>query len=457
MVWGSNWGSKKHQGQLSHQLAEKRGSFMNILLIGGGGREHALAWKLAKSPMLTTLFIAPGNDGMAKLGQLTRLDVTNHQNVIEFCRKNTIELVIVGPEAPLVAGLVDDLERAQIPAFGPSRAAAALEGSKGFTKDICRDYNIPTASYARFDNELQALDYVRRNGAPIVIKADGLAAGKGVIMAQTLDEAEAAIKDCFDGQFGDAGAEVVIEETLYGEEASFFVLSDGEHTLPLVTAQDHKRAFDGDKGPNTGGMGAYSPAPVMTKALIDETMTSIIEPTVKALKDKGTPYKGVLYAGLMITKDGPKLIEYNARFGDPECQVLMMRLKSDILPALLAVSNGSLHKITLEWHEWPALTIVMAAKGYPGTYQKGTEIKNLRVAAEPDNIEIFHAGTTYDEGQWRANGGRVLNLTAIGPTIKAALENAYNAIGKIDWPEGFYRKDIAWRAVEREERNNGTK
>ncbi len=424
---------------------------MNILLIGSGGREHALAWKLSKSPELSTLYIAPGNDGMKNLGTLTGLDVKNHAEVIRFCRENTIELVIIGPEAPLVAGLVDDLDRAGIHSFGPTKAAAALEGSKGFTKDICRDYDIPTARYGRFTNPEDALAYVKTQGAPIVIKADGLAAGKGVIMAETLEDAETAIKDCFDGEFGEAGAELVIEETLYGEEASFFVLCDGHHSLALVTAQDHKRAFDGDQGPNTGGMGAYSPAPVMTDDLIKQTMTKIIQPTINAMQDKGCPYKGVLYAGLMITDEGPKLIEYNARFGDPECQVLMMRLKSDLLPVLMAVAKGTLDEITLVWDENPALTIVMAANGYPGSYEKGTRISNLETANSPENIEIFHAGTKFENGGWRSNGGRVLNVTSTAPTIKTALKNAYQAIDVIDWPDGFYRKDIAWRAIERNE------
>ena len=421
---------------------------MNILLIGSGGREHALAWKIAQSPLLQTLFIAPGNGGMAALGTMTDLDTSNHQAVIDFVEKNTIELVVVGPEAPLVAGLVDDLEQAGIKAFGPKQAAAALEGSKGFTKDICKDYNIPTARYGRFDTVEAAKAYAEQQGAPLVVKADGLAAGKGVIMAQTMDEALAAIEDCFAGSFGKAGAEVVIEETLHGPEASFFVLTDGTNALPLATAQDHKRAFDGDKGPNTGGMGAYSPAPIMTDELIEQTMATIIEPTIKAMQDKGTPYKGVLYAGLMLTEEGPKLIEYNARFGDPECQVLMMRLASDLVPALLATANGTLDQLSLEWHETPALTVVMATKGYPGGYEKGSHIKGLSKASAPENIEIFHAGTALENGEVLATGGRVLNITSRAPNIKQAQAQAYQAIEKIDWPEGFYRTDIAWRALE---------
>ena len=420
---------------------------MNILLIGSGGREHALAWKIAQSPLLETLYITPGNGGMTELGRIIDLDVTNHQAVIEFTKDNAIDLVVIGPEAPLVAGLVDDLTAANIKAFGPTKAAAQLEGSKGFTKDLCQANNIPTAAYGRFDNQADALAYVEQQGAPIVIKADGLAAGKGVIMAETLDEAQTAIKDCFDGSFGAAGAEVVIEEMLYGEEASFFVLTDGEHCLPLATAQDHKRAFDGDKGPNTGGMGAYSPAPIMTDVLIETTMREIIKPTVKAMAAKGTPYKGVLYAGLIITKDGPKLIEYNARFGDPECQVLMTRLASDLLPALEAVANGTLNEITLNWSDNQAITVVMAAKGYPGAYEKGHEIKGLEAANNAENVTIFHAGTKQEAGKTLAIGGRVLNVTSHAETLENAQKAAYQAIDTIDWPQGFYRKDIAWRAL----------
>ena len=424
---------------------------MNILLIGSGGREHALAWKIAQSPLLDTLYISPGNGGMQTCGTITELDVSEHQSVIKFAKEKNIELVVIGPEAPLVAGLANDLSAANIPCFGPSKEAAILEGSKGFTKDICKDYNIPTAKYARFTDATSAKDYVSKEGAPIVIKADGLAAGKGVIMAETENDALTAIDDIFGGSFGDAGAEVVIEETLYGEEASFFVLTDGKNCLPLVTAQDHKRAYDGDEGPNTGGMGAYSPAPIMTDALIEQTMKEIIEPTVKAMNDKGTPYKGVLYAGLMLTeKNGvktPQLIEYNARFGDPECQVLMMRMKSDIVPALLAVANGTLETVDMEWSENPALTVVMATKGYPGSYEKGSEIKGLAEADKLENCQIFHAGTKEQEGKILAIGGRVLNVTGQGATIAEAQSNAYKAINTIEWEEGFYRKDIGWRAL----------
>ncbi|WP_422019318.1 phosphoribosylamine--glycine ligase [Roseibium sp.] len=422
---------------------------MKVLLIGSGGREHSLAWALAKSPTLTKLYAAPGNAGIAEHAELTGLDVSDHAAVITFCRDKQIEFVVVGPEAPLVAGLVDDLEAAGIKAFGPSKAAAQLEGSKAFTKAVCDEASIPTAGYGRFDNAADALDYVRKKGAPIVIKADGLAAGKGVVVAMTLADAEAAVTDCFDGSFGAAGSEVVIEDFLDGEEASFFVLSDGINALPLATAQDHKRAFDGDEGPNTGGMGAYSPAPVLTDALVAEVMRSIIEPTIATLSKRGTPFKGVLYAGLMITSDGPKLIEYNTRFGDPECQVLMMRLKSDLLDLMIASADGTLDQSQADWHDDVALTVVMAAKGYPGAYEKGTEIKGLN-AISADEAEVFHAGTKSDGDNILANGGRVLNVTALGKSVKDAQEAAYKAVSKIDWPEGFCRSDIGWRAVVRE-------
>jgi len=422
---------------------------MNLLLIGSGGREHALAWALAKSPKLTRLYAAPGNAGIAKVAELCDLDVSDHRAVIDFCRAKEIDLVVVGPEAPLVAGLVDDLEAAGIKAFGPGKAAAQLEGSKAFTKGVCDEAGIPTAGYGRFDNLQAALAYVREKGAPIVVKADGLAAGKGVVVAMTLPEAEAAVAACFEGSFGAAGAEVVIEEFLEGEEASFFVLSDGTHALPLATAQDHKRAYDGDEGPNTGGMGAYSPAPVLTDALIADVMKRIIEPTIATLAKRGTPFKGVLFAGLMITADGPKLIEYNTRFGDPECQVLMMRLKSDLLDLILASVEGTLGTASADWRDDVALTVVMAAKGYPGSYEKGTEIRGLAPLTEA-GLQVFHAGTKLDGGRVLANGGRVLNVTALGASVSDAQKRAYAAIEKIDWPEGFCRTDIGWRAIARE-------
>ena len=420
---------------------------MNILLLGSGGREHALAWKIAASPLVDRLYCAPGNAGIAREAECVALDVADHAAVIAFCRTNKIDLVVVGPEAPLVAGLVDDLAAAGLKAFGPSRAAARLEGSKGFTKDLCRANNIPTAAYERFTAAGPAKAYVRKMGAPIVVKADGLAAGKGVVVAQSVEEAEAAIDAiCSEG----AGAALVVEEFLDGEEASFFVLSDGEHVLPLATAQDHKRAFDGDRGPNTGGMGAYSPAPVMTAQMCARALDEIVRPTIRAMKAQGAPYKGVLYAGLMITSAGPKLIEYNVRFGDPECQVLMLRLMSDIVPALVATHDGMLGSFDLRWYEDAALTVVMAAKGYPGAYQKGSLIDGLDAAAAVEGVEIFHAGTIADEGRVRANGGRVLNVSALGRTVGDAQTRAYRAIDQIRWPEGFCRRDIGWQAVKRE-------
>jgi phosphoribosylamine---glycine ligase len=417
---------------------------MRVLLIGSGGREHALAWKLAQSPLLTKLICAPGNPGMAKSAECVALDITNHAAIISFCKTNTIDFVVVGPEAPLVAGLVDDLAAAGIKAFGPAKFAAQLEGSKGFTKDICRANNIPTADYERFTSEAPALAYLKAKGAPIVIKADGLAAGKGVTVAVTSAEAEAAVRDIFAGRFG--GASCVIEDFLEGEEASFFVLTDGHNILPLTTAQDHKRVGEGDTGPNTGGMGAYSPAPCMTDALITESIDKIITPTVKALAASGHPYKGVLYAGLILTRDGPKLIEYNARFGDPETQVLMMRMESDILPLLIACADGTLVKQHVRWSEGFALTVVLAAEGYPGDVKKGHPINGLYQLFD-SQVEVFHAGTALQNGQLVSDGGRVLNVTASAPTLRAAQAKAYAAVDKIDFPKGFCRRDIGWRAL----------
>jgi len=423
---------------------------MNILLLGSGGREHALAWKMAASPLTDRLVCAPGNAGIAREAECVALDLADHAAVIGFCRANAIDFVVVGPEGPLCAGIVDDLETAGIKAFGPSRAAAQLEGSKGFTKDLCRSNRIPTAAYERFRAAEPAKAYVRARGAPIVIKADGLAAGKGVIVAQNLDEAEAAIDMMLDGGLGDAGAEVVVEEFLDGEEASFFALCDGDTAIPLASAQDHKRAFDGDTGPNTGGMGAYSPAPIVDAAMSAQVMREIVLPTLAAIKAMGTPFKGVLYAGLMITAEGPKLIEYNVRFGDPECQVLMLRLMSDLVPALLASRDGVLKSLDLRWYREAALTVVMAARGYPGSYAKGSVIDGLDAAAAVAGVEIFHAGTKTEGGRILANGGRVLNVSALGATVREARARAYEAISRIRWPQGFYRHDIGWRAVERE-------
>ncbi len=425
---------------------------MNILLLGSGGREHALAWKMAASPLTDKLYCAPGNAGIAREAECVALDIADHAAVIAFCRGNGIELVVVGPEAPLCAGIVDDLEAAGIRAFGPSKAAARLEGSKGFTKDLCRANGIPTAAYERFRAADPAKAHVRARGAPIVVKADGLAAGKGVIVAQDRAEAEAAIDMMLGGALGAAGGEVVIEEFLDGEEASFFALCDGDTAIALTTAQDHKRAFDGDQGPNTGGMGAYSPAPNIDAAMSARVMNEIVQPTLRAMTAIGTPYKGVLYAGLMIMRAGPKLIEFNARFGDPETQVLMLRLMSDLVPALLASRDGQLKSFDLRWYPDPALTVVMAAKGYPGNYARGTVIEGLDEAGAVEGVEIFHAGTKAEGGKILANGGRVLNVSAIGKTVREAQARAYAAVARIRWPDGFCRHDIGWRAVEREKK-----
>ena len=428
---------------------------MNILLIGSGGREHALAWAISASPLLGTLYAAPGNPGIAQHAVCVALEVGDHPAVIAFCRDKSIGLVVVGPEAPLVAGIADDLAAVGIKVFGPSKAAAQLEGSKGFTKDLCREAGIPTAAYARFSEANAAKAYAAAQPLPIVVKADGLAAGKGVVIAETHAEAVEAIDACFSGAFGAAGAEVVIEEFMTGEEASFFALCDGRRALPLATAQDHKRVHDGDQGPNTGGMGAYSPAAIVTPEINARVMREIIEPTVATMAKRGTPYVGVLYAGLMLTPEGPKLIEYNARFGDPEAQVLMMRLKSDILTALIATCDGVLGTFDLRWSSDFALTVVMAAEGYPATPRKGSEIKGLDKAAEVEGVEIFHAGTRLEGGRLLADGGRVLNVTARGKTVAEARERAYEAVKLIDWPGGFCRSDIGWRALERETAKEG--
>ncbi len=425
---------------------------MRVLLIGSGGREHALAWKIAASPLLTKLYAAPGNPGIGQDAELVRLDVADHAAVTAFCKDKAIDLVVVGPEGPLVAGIADDLRAAGIRVFGPSKAAARLEGSKGFTKDLCARYNIPTAAYGRFGDLASARAYVEKVGAPIVVKADGLAAGKGVTVAMTKEEAFAALDACFEGSFGEAGAEVVVEEFLTGEEASFFCLCDGATALPLGTAQDHKRVGDGDVGPNTGGMGAYSPAPVMTPDMVERVMREIVEPTMRGMAELGSPFAGVLFAGLMITDNGPKLIEYNTRFGDPECQVLMMRLKDDLLVLLNASVDGQLSHMSARWRDETALTVVMAARGYPGTPEKGSVIRGVE-EAQADGVRIFHAGTAINGGALVANGGRVLNVTATGATVAEAREKAYAAIDRIDWPYGFCRRDIGWRAVAREQAN----
>ena len=423
---------------------------MNILLIGSGGREHALATAIARSPLCSRLFCAPGNAGIADAAEIVKLDADDHAAVVAFCRDQRIGFVVIGPEAPLVGGLADALATAGISCFGPSKAAAQLEGSKGFTKDLCAEFHIPTGAYARFTDAVSAKAYLAGKPLPIVVKADGLAAGKGVVIAETEADAIAAIDACFDGAFGAAGSEVVIEEYLDGEEASFFALSDGDTAIAFGAAQDHKRVGDGDTGPNTGGMGAYSPAPVMTDDMIRRTMDEIIRPTVAGMKARGYPFKGVLFAGLMITRKGPELIEYNVRFGDPECQVLMTRLDSDILPALIATATGGLETVRLDWSNDAALTVVMAADGYPGTPRKGTEIKGIDEADRVEGVKVFHAGTVRDGDRILANGGRVLNVTARGRSVAEAQQRAYAAVDRLDWPEGFCRRDIGWRAIARE-------
>jgi phosphoribosylamine--glycine ligase len=422
---------------------------MNVLLIGSGGREHALAWSLAASPIVSKLYCAPGNPGIDAVADCVAIPATDVDGLIAFATEMKIDFAVIGPEAPLVAGLADRFEAAGIKALGPSAKGAMLEGSKGFVKDLCAENGIPTAAYRRFRDPARAKSFAGTLGLPVVIKADGLAAGKGVIIAETKEDANRAIDFMFDGAFGAAGAEIVVEEFLDGEEASFFALTDGEHVLPLIGAQDHKRAFDGDKGPNTGGMGAYSPAPVLTDDVVEKTMTRIIKPTVAAMAARGTPYMGVMFAGLMIEDGEPKLIEYNCRFGDPETQVLMMRLKSDLATALMATRDGLLNAIDLRWNDDAALTVVMAANGYPGEYAKGSEIRGLYEASRLDKVQIFHAGTARKNGKIVASGGRVLSITATGKTIGEAQKRAYTAVDQIDWPEGFCRRDIGWRAIAR--------
>jgi phosphoribosylamine--glycine ligase len=425
---------------------------MKVLVVGSGGREHALCWAIAASPICDALYCAPGNAGIAAEAECVAVAAEDTGGLVAFAKDKNIDFVVVGPEAPLVAGLVDRLSAAGIKAFGPTAAAAALEGSKGFTKDLCAKYDIPTAAYRRFTDLQAARAYIRERGAPIVVKADGLAAGKGVTVARSLDEALAAAEDALSGgRFGEAGAEIVVEDCLEGEEVSVFALCDGSSALMMAAAQDHKAVFDGDKGPNTGGMGAYSPAPVMTEALAAEIEETVIRRTVAAMKAEGRPYTGVLYAGLMITAAGPKLIEYNVRFGDPECQVLMLRLRSDLLPALLAACDGLLDTFDLRWYEETALTVVMASNGYPGSYEKGSEIRGVDTAETDDKVKVFHAGTARRaDGALIATGGRVLNVTALGDTVEEAQQRAYAAVDRIDWPGGFCRRDIGWRAVARE-------
>ena len=420
---------------------------MNILILGSGGREHSLAWAVNQNPKCDILYCAPGNAGISKVAQCIDLNIENSSDVLKFCLDKRIQFVIIGPEAPLAMGIADDLRANNILTFGPSASAAKLESSKAFTKGVCDSCNAPTAKYARFTELELAIEYVHEQGAPIVVKADGLAGGKGVIVAMTLDEAINGLKDIFSGAFGKAGAEVVIEEFMEGEEASFFILSDGKNILPIGTAQDHKRVFDGDTGPNTGGMGAYSPAPIMTKDVTSKAISQIIQPTIDEMAKRGIPYQGVLYAGFMIKDGEPKLVEYNVRFGDPECQVLMMRLGAQALDAMLACAKGELDNYKLNWADDHALTIVYAAKGYPGTYEKGSKILGLDKISETTNIQVFHAGTKEEENNIIATGGRVLNITARGSSLKEAHRLAYETIEKIQWENGFYRNDIGWRAL----------
>ena len=421
---------------------------MRILIVGSGGREHALTWAIAASPLIDRVYCAPGNAGIAEDAECVPVAAGDTAGLVAFCKRNAIDFVVVGPEAPLVAGLVDALEAEGIAAFGPTAAAAALEGSKSFMKDLCAREGIPTAAYRRFTEAAPAKAYIVERGTPIVVKADGLAAGKGVVVAASVAEAHAAVDAALgEGRFGAAGAEIVIEEFLAGEEASFFALVDGANVLPLVAAQDHKRVGDGDTGPNTGGMGAYSPAPIVTEAVQGQVMDRILLPTVRAMARDGRPFRGVLYAGLMLTDEGPKLLEYNVRFGDPECQALVMRLKSDLLPALIAARDGILNQVDLRWHDDAALCVVMAAKGYPDDPQRGSEIRGLAAAAADPDVKIFHAGTRRDGDRLLADGGRVLGITAMGRDLAAARERAYAAVAKIDWPGGFCRRDIGMRGT----------
>ncbi|MEM7718810.1 MAG: phosphoribosylamine--glycine ligase [Pseudomonadota bacterium] len=421
---------------------------MNILILGGGGREHSLAWAVKQNPKCDRLIVAPGNAGIAEIAWCADLDIEDGTAVVEFAEAHAVDFVIIGPEAPLAAGVSDDLRAAGFLTFGPSKAAAMLEASKAFTKEVCDAAQAPTAAWARFTDAGSAKAYIAKTGAPIVVKADGLAAGKGVIVAMTEEEALAAIDDMFSGSFGAAGAEVVIEEFMAGEEASFFVLCDGETALPIGTAQDHKRVGEGDTGPNTGGMGAYSPAPVLTEAVAEAVLAEIIRPTLAEMAQRGAPYSGVLYAGLMIEDGTARLVEYNVRFGDPECQVLMMRLGGQVLDLLQAAAEGRLSEKSVHWADDHAMTVVMAAEGYPGTYDKGTEIAGTTDLAQTSQQMLFHAGTVERDGKLLSNGGRVLNATARGPSLSVARDAAYEMVEGVRWPDGFYRRDIGWRVLD---------
>jgi phosphoribosylamine--glycine ligase len=443
-------GDDPKSSHLTHQAIGVKE--MKVLVVGGGGREHALCWAIAKSPRLTKLWCAPGNAGIADSAECVAIKDTDIDGLVKFATDNAVDLVVVGPEAPLVAGLVDALDAAGIKSFGCSKAAARLEGSKGFMKDMVAKFGVPTAAYGRFSDRDAARAFVEKNGAPVVVKTDGLAAGKGVTICETIDQAYAAIDEAMlGGKFGAAGTELVIEEFLTGEEASFFAVCDGKNVVPLVAAQDHKAVGEGDTGPNTGGMGAYSPAPVFTPAIEEKVMRDIIAPTVSGMANEGHPFKGVLFAGLMIDgEDSIKLLEYNIRFGDPECQVLMSRLKSDVLDILEGAANGTLDQVKPEWHDETAMVVVMAANGYPGSYEKGTEIKNVAAADAMDKVKVLHAGTKSENGKLLATGGRVLGVTARGASVTEAQKRAYQAVDAIDWKDGFCRRDIGWRAVARE-------
>ena len=420
---------------------------MNILLIGGGGREHSIAEALSKSSKINELHCIPGNAGIEKIASCHNYDISNQQEILNFCENNNIDIVFIGPEIPLVEGLADYLNKNSFFTFGPNQKAAKLEGSKSFTKNICKKYNIPTATYETFSNAKDALVYIDNHSIPLVIKVDGLAAGKGVIIAETRDHAINSVNEIFSGKFGNAGDEIVIEEFLDGEEASYFIISDGESFIPLTSAQDHKRIGDGDIGLNTGGMGAYSPAPIMNKELEEKTINKIIKPTIKAMNDYGSPYIGILYAGLMIKDNEPKLIEYNVRFGDPECQVIIPRLENDLVELLVNVKEKNLDNYTLKWKENFAITVVLAAKGYPESYETGDEIKGLDAIDNIDDVEIFHAGTKTKNNKIVTSGGRVLNINGYGKNLVDAKEKAYSLVKKINWSGCYYRKDIGWRAL----------
>jgi phosphoribosylamine--glycine ligase len=420
---------------------------MNILILGSGGREHALAWAVMQNPKCDKLIVAPGNAGIAQIAECASFDIDDGGEVVTFVAANAIDFVIVGPEAPLANGVADRLREAGVLVFGPSKAAARLEASKSFTKEICDAANAPTAGYGHFTDAEAAKAYIREHGAPIVVKADGLAAGKGVIVAMDLQTALDAVDDMFGGAFGGAGAEVVVEEFMEGEEASFFILCDGKTALPVGTAQDHKRVGEGDTGLNTGGMGAYSPAPVLSDEIAQKALDEIVQPTIDEMAKRGTPYQGVLYVGLMIKDGQPRLVEYNVRFGDPECQVLMMRLGAQAMDLMHAAAEERLHETQVNWADDHAITVVMAANGYPGSYEKGSVIGELDAIAADSKNMVFHAGTTAKDGQITASGGRVLNVTARGASLQEARDRAYAMVDTIDWPSGFYRNDIGWRAL----------